>query len=218
MKLASTLSQALLVGLCANALSAEVVFKSVSAGLDAPWEATYAQGSLAVSTVPDGPGDAIATEIGSGNFFAQSIVGNGQVLKGFAFYGMNSAASASEFTLTVFDYGKVGVLDTRKKFNPTSPAKVVVNVSFTLQATKSGRLFFQFSGEESIPLKRENSYVFMIAPANSAGKAKFYRLTTGTAYAEGACATGPLDLNPHAFSAKGETRDALFALYTSESK
>lgn len=214
MKLASTLSRALLVGLCANALNAEVVFKSVPAGLEAVWETSYAQGSLAASTVPDGPGGAIAAEIGSGNFFAQSIVGNGQFLRGFAFYGVNSAASAAEFTLTVFDYGKVGVLDTRKKFNPTPPATVVVNVNFTLQATKPGQLFFQFSGDESILLKRENSYVFMIAPASSAGKAKFYRLTNGTAYADGACAAGPLDLNPHAFSAKGEPRDAVFALYT----
>jgi hypothetical protein len=214
MKLASTLSSALLLGLCANALNAEVVFKSVPGGLDAPWEASYAEGSLVASTVPEGPGGAIAAEIGSGNYFAQSIVGNGQVLKGFAFYGVNAAAAAAEYTLTVFDYGKAGVLDTRKKFNPKSPATIVVNVNFTLQATKPGRLFFQFSGDESIQLKRENSYVFMIAPTSSSGKAKFYRLTNGTAYADGACAAGPLDLNPHAFSANGETRDAVFSLYT----
>jgi hypothetical protein len=199
-------------------LTADVTLRQQSCPPDEAWPATFGGGSLTTSTqVVEGQRKAIWHEIAQGDYFAQSIMGDDQLLSAFAFHASSSGSATAEYVITVLDYGASGVIDSRATFNPKSVPPVVATAVFTLAKTASAKLFFTFSEADSVLLKKGHGYVVLIAP-NGEGAAKFYRVTDGTSYPLGACAKGPTFLNPQAFSPSGEHRDALFALYTTEPK
>lgn len=196
-------------------LNAEVTLRQQACPTDEAWPQTFAGGTLAASTqVTEGASKAIPHEIPQGDYFAQSILGNNQVLKAFAFHAASGSATA-EYVLTVLDYGESDGIDTRAEYNPKKVPPVAATAIFTLAKTSSAKLYFSFSGTDGILLKKGHGYVFLIAP-NGEGAARFYRVTDGTSYPHGTCAKGPTYLNPQAFSPTGDHRDALFALYTAE--
>jgi hypothetical protein len=200
---------------CALGLQAEITLLQQSALFSEAWPQTFAGGALVASTqVTDGVNKAIPHEIPQGDYFAQSILGNDQVLKAFAFHAA-SGSDTVEYSLTILDYGASDGIDTRAEFNPQDVPPLAATAVFTLTKTSSAKLFFSFSGTEGLVLKKGHGYVFLIAP-NGEGAARFYRVTDGTSYPDGACAKGPTYLNPQAFSPSGDHRDALFALYTAQ--
>lgn len=198
-------------------LNAEITLRQQSCPTDEPWPQTFAGGALAASTqVVEGGSKAIPHEIPQGDYFAQSILGNDQVLKAFAFHAASGSATA-EYVITVLDYGESDGIDTRAEYNPKKLPPVAATAVFTLAKTSSAKLYFSFSDAEAVLLKKGHGYVVLIAP-NGEGAARFYRVTDGTSYPHGACAKGPTYLNPQAFASSGEHRDALFALYTAQPK
>ncbi len=200
---------------CAFTLKAEITLLQQAGPTDEAWAASFAGGNLVASTqVIEGSIKAIPHEIPQGDYFAQSILGNDQVLKAFAFHAASGTATA-DYVITVLDYGESDGIDTRAEYNPKVIPPVAATAGFTLGKTSSAKLYFSFSGTDGILLKKGRGYVFLIAP-NGESTARFYRVTDGASYADGACAKGPTYLNPQAFSPSGETRDALFALYTAE--
>lgn len=195
-------------------LKAEITLRQQPASPEEPWAAAFADGELAASThLIAGQRQAIPHIIPLGDYFAQSIQGNDQLLKAFAFHADCGGAKTAEYIITILDYGDAEAIDTREEFNPKNVAPVRATAMFTLAKFSSAKLYFSFSGEDSILLKKGRNYVVLIA-ANSEGAARFYRVTDGASYPHGACAKGPTFLNPQAFSASGDHRDALFALYT----
>lgn len=210
-----SLSNPFLVLFFASVLSvqAEIALLQQSGSTDEAWPQSFSGGTLFASTcVVEGERKAIPHEIPKGDSFAQSILGNDQMLKAFAFHAASSSATA-EYILTILDYGASDGIDTRAEYNPKNVSPATVTFVFTITQTPSTKLFFSFSGTDSLLLKKGHGYVFLISP-KSEDVARFYRVTDGTSYPEGACAKGPKYLNPQAFSGSGETRDALFALYT----
>lgn len=210
----------LLVPLLAFAFSslgarADVVFRHEAAAIIQSWSPTRAGGALAVSTLPTGATyqEAPFLDIEGSDYFAQSIMGNGQRLKALAFYGAGMSPVPLAYSISVLDYGPVNEpIDTSAEFNPRTPPSVVAISSFVLGTTPSGRLFFEFKGEDSTVLAADHAYVVLITTEGS-GKLRLHRMATGDSYEDGACARG-LNLNPSVFNSTGATRDAVFALYT----
>jgi hypothetical protein len=210
----------LLVLLSAFALSspglrADVVFRHETAGITQPWSQIRAGAALAASTLPAGTAyqDAPFLEIEGSDYFAQSILGNGQRLKALAFYGAGLSSMPLAYSISVLDYGPVNEpIDTSAEFNPRTPPAVVAISSFVLGATSPGRLIFEFKGDDSTVLAADHAYVVLIT-TEGAGKLRIHRMPTGDSYEDGACARG-LNLNPSGFNPTGATRDAVFALYT----
>lgn len=194
---------------------ADVVFRHETATITQPWSSTRAGGALAVSTLAGGTAyqDAPFLEIEGSDYFAQSILGNGQRLKALAFYGAGLSAVPVAYSISVLDYGPVNEpIDTAAEFNPRTPPTVVAISSFVMGTTPSGRLIFEFKGDDSTVLAADHAYVVLITTEGS-GKLRVHRMPTGDSYEDGACARG-LNLNPSGFNSTGATRDAVFALYT----
>jgi hypothetical protein len=192
-----------------------VVFRHETAGITQPWSPTRAGGALAASTLAAGTAyqDAPSLEIEGSDYFAQSLLGNGQRLKALAFYGGGQSSAPLAYSISVLDYGPVTEpIDTSAEFNPRTPPTVVAIATFVLGQTPSGRLVFEFKGEDSVLLETSHAYVVLITTEGS-GKLRLHRMPTGDSYEDGACARG-LNLNPSGFNATGATRDAVFALYT----
>lgn len=198
---------------CALSADAEITFRYRSGAPETPWATMCAGGSLVVSALPAAGQRAVPLAIGAGDYFAQSILGNGQHLAGFAFHGAGANPKPAEYSITLLSYGPSDAIDTRAEFNPATPPQVVLSASFTLGSASLGKLYFEFSGEDRVLLQKGHGYVFLIAPATES-LAKFSRLPDGDIYPDGACAKGPVYLNPQAFSSSGQHRDAVFALYT----
>lgn len=216
MKIRSLHVLASVLSVCGSFVRADVELHIKPGAPDAPWAPAFAGGELIASTLPSEPANAVSENIKPGDYFAQSFVGNGNVLRGVALYGNGTHLAVLEYTLTIQDYGPVGVITTHEMFNPAKPAPIAVYATFPIKNSQPSKLYFEFTGDDCIPLKRGHGYVVIVAPS-AEGNARFYRLTEGDSlYAEGTAARGPLQLNPHAFSAQGTLRDALFALYSSQ--
>ncbi len=201
---------------CAASATADITLRVEPGQAPLPWASSWGGGTLAASTLPktDGPSDCIPVEIQNWDYFAQSILGNGEHLTGFALYGTGLNSPPVTYTLFVLSHGNVnGPIDSTYRFNPPSPGRIVATASFTLGQAGNGKLYFQFSGEDGVLLQEGHGYVFIIAP-ESPGTARFYRLPDGDSYPHGTCAVGHLSLNPGAFNSTGARRDAIFALYT----
>ena len=202
--------------LAAPALRADVVFRHESAEPTQPWVLACAGGGLAASTLPasSAPQESPPVDIDGGDYFAQSLMGNGQHLKALAFYGSGQNSVPATYSISILDYGQVAKpVDTAREFSPKTPAKVAATATFVLGRTRPGRLIFEFKGDDSVLLEPDHAYVALIATEGS-GKLRLHRMPNGTSYEDGACAKG-VALNPSSFNSTGAGRDAVFALYTS---
>jgi hypothetical protein len=191
---------------------AEINLRREIAQVTEPWADRFAEGTRVASVVAQTGSQAIAVEFGSNNYIAQSVAGNDQYLKGIAFHGGGLNPVPSEYIVSVLDYGMSAPVMSLQEFNPSQPPVVMTCGTITLGREGASKVYISFTGEDSVLLKKDRAYVIIIG-ATRDSKASFYRAISDEGYPQGTGATGPLRLNPNAFSANG-SRDMLFALYT----
>ena len=133
MKASSPLVLLLALAFSSPGLRADVVFRHESATITQPWSPTRAGGTLAAFTLAAGNGyqDAPFLEIEGSDYFAQSVLGNGQRLTALAFYGAGLSSAPLAYSISVLDYGPVTEpIDTSAEFNPRTPPAVAAISTF----------------------------------------------------------------------------------------
>ena len=201
-------------GLFALSAQADVTLQRHPAQLSSPWEQKFAAGKVAAAVTVTPSDQTVPVEFGSDNFFAQSFRGNDQYLRGIALYGGGLNAAPMEYTISVLDYGARPPVMTVQDFNPVQTATVMVVGSFQLGSEGPSQLYLAFDGTDTVFLRKDHAYVFMIASTRDSA-ARFFRTVTDEAYAGGTGAIGPGQLSPDRFSVSGP-RDILFAVYTAK--
>ena len=193
---------------------ADVALRRHPAQISTPWEQKFADGKVAAAVTIAPSDQTVPVEFGSDNFFGQSFRGNDQYLRGIALYGGGLNAKPMEYTISVLDYGARPPVMSLEEFNPSPAATVMVVGSFNLGSEEPGQIYLSFEGDDTVFLRKDHVYVFMIASTQNSA-ARFYRTVTDEAYVGGTGAIGPEQLNPRKFAANG-TRDVLFAIYTAK--
>lgn len=199
-------------GLSCLTANADITLRRQPAQISEPWLPKFAAGTLAAAVKVAPAEETVPLEFGSDNYIAQSFLGNDQYLRGIAIYGGGLNATPLEYTITLLDYGARGPVMTVADFNPRESATIWTSGSFKLGSESAAQLYLAFDGADSIHLRKDHAYVFMIASTRDSA-ARFYRTITDEPYPGGTGAMGPEQLSPDRFSAKG-SRDILFAIYT----
>lgn len=192
--------------------AADIVLQRKPATATTAWSPRFLEGTPGAATSPSAGEEVVAVELGSGNFLAQSFLGNDAYLRGFAFYGAGLNSRPTEYTVTLLDYGPRPPVMTVNDFNPREAAVVVVVGTFTLGSEPDAQIYLGFDGADSAFLRKNHAYGIMIATTRDSN-ARFYRTVVDTHYPNGTGAVGPELLSPDRFSTNG-SRDFVFALYT----
>ena len=193
---------------------ADVTLQRRPAQFSSPWQQKFADGKVAAAVTITPSDQTVPVDFGSDNFFGQSFRGNDQYLRGVALYGGGLNAKPMEYTISVLDYGPRPPVMTLEDFNPSTAATVMVVGTFNLGSEEPAQIYLSFDGDDTVFLRKDHAYVFMIASTRDSA-ARFYRTVTDEAYVGGTGAIGPEQLNPRRFAVNG-TRDVLFAIYTAK--
>jgi hypothetical protein len=195
---------------------AGITLKREVVSASTPWAKSFNKGTLSLST-PIEPGDGVVPiDIDSMTFAAQSFLGNGGYLRAIALYGGGLDPEPTDYTVTLLDYGPKKPMSTMQEFNPMPEAPVLADGTIKLVAGPTAQLYIAFEGADSVLLRKDRVYVFMIASTRSS-KSRIFRTTTSESYPDGHAAAGPGRLSPYAFSREG-LRDLVFAVYSSPTK